>query len=102
MKKLKMFLAVGAVASALAIVPATGAMALTSESQGGGLFQYGVEGGQVISNYHHATYYHTATACNNALFKSCKQAAASKGEWAKAQTAASWNGGNTSWWNVIK
>lgn len=102
MKKVKMFVAAGAIAAALAVVPATGSMALTSESQGGGLFQYGVEGGTVYSNYHHARYYHTATACNNGMIDKCRQVAAAKNQWAKASIASSWLGGNTSWWNVIK
>lgn len=102
MKKLKKALAAGAVAVALVVVPAGGAMALTSESRGGGLFQYGVQSGIVYANYHHATYYHTATACNDSLINKCKQVAAAKNAWAKSTIAASWFGGNTSWWNIIK
>lgn len=74
---------------------------LTSQNAGGGLFQYGVEGGKVISNYHHAKKYHTATSCNNGLIDRCKQVAASANKWAKSSHASSWLGGNTAYWNVL-
>lgn len=86
----------------LTMAPAAqAAPALTSESAGGGLFQYGVEGGKVISNYHHAKKYHTATSCNNGLVDRCKQVAASANKWAKSSHASSWLGGNTAFWNVL-
>lgn len=99
--KLKRTLAAAAIGVVLAVIPVTSAMALTSESAGGGLFQYGVEGGKVLSNYHHGSKYHTATACSNAIVSPCTQVAAAPGSWARASTTASWLGGNKSWWNTL-
>lgn len=74
----------------------------TTKSIGGGLWQYGRDGapfGTSWSNYHHATKYHSATACDGAIFQTCKQVTAAKNKWAKSSTPASpW--GNTAWWNT--
>ena len=103
----KKTLLVGLVAAALAVAPAAAATAAVTGTNatnaGGGMWQYGITGtlsGTVYSNYHHATKYHTATACDGALFKTCKQSAAAAGSWAKAATVKS-NGGNTAFWNTL-
>ncbi len=74
----------------------------TTKNVGGGLWQYGRDGapfGTSWSNYHHATKYHSATACNGALFQTCKQVTAAKNVWAKASVTASLFG-NTAYWNT--
>jgi len=74
----------------------------TTAKVGGGLWQYGVTSwfvGTVYSNYHHATKYHTATACDGALLKTCTQVAAAANKWAKASKPAS-PSGNTASWNT--
>lgn len=90
-------IASGPAAEVTSIVPMA-----TSVAVGGGLWQYGRDGapfGTSWSNYHHATKYHSATACNGALFQTCKQVTAAKNVWAKASTAASLSG-NTAYWNT--
>lgn len=93
-----------ALAIGLAVVPVTAAnAALTSQSAGGGLWQWGIQSGQVVSNYHHATRYHTATACDDRVFQTCIQKAAAANAWAKASTSAgsSFGATNKSYWNAF-
>jgi lactococcin 972 family bacteriocin len=87
----------------LAVVPVGAANALTSQNAGGGLWQWGIQSGQVISNYHHATRNHTATACDDRVFQTCIQKAASPNSWAKASTSAGSAPGatNKAYWNVL-
>ena len=93
-------IAAAALAVALTAIPTVAASATTTVNAGGGLWQYGVDG-NVFSNYHHETKSHTATACDNGYLKTCKQVAAVRGQWARASTSASWNGGNTAFWNTL-
>jgi lactococcin 972 family bacteriocin len=94
--------------SALSLTPASDVKAATpisvpmdtTTNAGGGLWQYGVSG-NVFSYYHHATKGHTATACDGRdPFKTCKQVAAVKNNWARAATNAGPRG-NTAYWNTL-
>lgn len=72
----------------------------STESVGGGLWQFGVES-TVFSYYHHATKSHTATACNGSSFgQKCSQVAAVKNSWANA-TITKTPSGNTAFWNTL-
>jgi len=90
---------VALVAAALVAMPATAANATTKKA-GGGLWDYGVSGGQVYSKYHHDSKYHSATACNGGLFNDCVKAVAEKGKWANAHETANIGGGNTTFWDT--
>lgn len=91
-----------AVAAALVLIPVSAASAQTwTSTPGGGTWQHGVEGGAVFSYYHHPGKSHTATACNSGVFDKCRQVVAVKNQWARASNTASWNGGNTAFWNVL-
>jgi lactococcin 972 family bacteriocin len=88
--------------AAPAVLTAGRILPATTQSVGGGLWQYGRDGapfGTSWSHYHHATKYHSATACNGAIFQTCKQVTAAKNVWAKASVAASIFG-NTAYWNT--
>jgi lactococcin 972 family bacteriocin len=91
-----------AAAMALAVVfaPTAGAEAgTTTKKVGGGLWEYGVEA-VVFSHYHHAKLYHSATACDGAILKTCKKKSAAPNAWAKTSTAKTFIGGNTAFWDT--
>ncbi|MBN9182302.1 lactococcin 972 family bacteriocin [Microbacterium sp.] len=106
----------GLALGALVLAPAAAASASTTPSSavdsrmvptttkkvGGGLWQYGRDGfpfGNSWSNYHHPTKYHSATACDGAIFVTCKQVVKAKNVWAKASVPAS-PAFNTAYWNT--
>jgi lactococcin 972 family bacteriocin len=93
-------LAVIATASAALLVgvPATAASAATS-AVGGGLWDHGVNS-RVYSKYHHASKYHSATACNGGLLNQCAKSVAVKNKWASASLPRNIGGGNTAFWNT--
>ncbi|MDN3478801.1 lactococcin 972 family bacteriocin [Curtobacterium sp. APC 4022] len=93
-------LATIAAASAVLIVgiPATAASAATS-AVGGGLWDHGVNS-KVYSKYHHASKYHSATACNGGLLNQCAKSVAAKNKWASASLPRNLGGGNTAFWNT--
>jgi lactococcin 972 family bacteriocin len=101
-----------AVAGMLAIAPAAAATASVmpkaavatgsnTTQPGGGLWQYGTTSQTVFSYYNHSSKNHTATACDGSLFKTCRQVAAIKGQWARSTTQKTWTGGNTAFWNTL-
>lgn len=87
-----------ALALAAVALPTTAASA-TGAVVGGGNWNYGVQSGKVYSNYYHASKYHSATACNGALFDKCHAAYANAKIWANASNGSSPLGGNTAYWN---
>jgi lactococcin 972 family bacteriocin len=98
--KASKLIATGSVVAGLVLLPVAAAAA-TTVSVGGGLWQYGVTSSQVYSNYHHASLYHSSTACNRAVLGDrCRQAVAAAGAWSYASIAKSWDGGNTAYWNT--
>ena len=92
----KKILTVLAITGALVVAPAAGAMA-TTVAVGGGLWTYGVNWQNVYWNYHHASRYHSATACSSDW--DCVQSSAAPGAWANASKYRSINQ-NTAYWNT--
>ncbi|RUQ96923.1 lactococcin 972 family bacteriocin [Labedella endophytica] len=93
-------LAVAGVAVTVALTPMAGAEAgTTTKKVGGGLWEYGVNS-SVFSYYHHQKKYHSATACNNAMFNQCKKTSSAPGAWARATQSKSYFGGNTAYWST--
>lgn len=92
---------IGKAAAAAAIVAAlVGGTAIpaSAESAGGGTWNYGVQGLQAYnySNYHHPSYYHRATAWDDA---GKTRARGEAGQWANAwRKAAAW-GNKASWYH---
>lgn len=99
MKKKFLGAAVALAAVVLVAAPATSASAGTV-SAGGGLWDYGVGTVNVWSKYHHATKYHSATACNGNIWNECRKAVAEKNKWASATIGKTPSGGNTAYWNT--
>jgi lactococcin 972 family bacteriocin len=99
MRMKRLVVTAGAAAALLIALPATAASAGTA-AVGGGLWDHGVGGGKVYSKYHHATKYHSATACNGGLLNQCSKAVAAKGKWANASLPRNIGGGNTAYWNT--
>lgn len=98
--KASKLIATGSVVAAMVLLPVVAAAA-TTEYVGGGLWQYGTTSSEVYSNYHHASLYHSSTACNNGLLgDTCDQDVAEAGAWSEASIAKSWSGGNTAFWNT--
>ena len=93
-------LAAAAMALAVVLAPTAAAEAgTTTKKIGGGLWEYGVES-VVFSYYHHAKLYHSATACDGAIFQTCKKKSAAPGAWAKTSTSKTFIGGNTAYWDT--
>jgi lactococcin 972 family bacteriocin len=93
-------LATASIAAAVVLTPLAAAEAgTTTKKAGGGLWEYGVNS-VVFSNYHHAKKYHSATACDNAMFNQCSKKSAAPGSWARATHAKSYLGGNTAYWDT--
>ena len=98
--KASKLIATGSVAAAMVLLPVAMAGA-TTESVGGGLWQYGTTSSDVYSNYHHASLYHSSTACNNGVAGDiCHQDVREAGAWSYATIGKSWLGGNTAYWNT--
>lgn len=76
----------------------SGILADNSASVGGGFWNYGTGGGKVYSKYHHPKLYHSATACNRAVFQTCDKKYAAAGQWANASTNATWNAADRAYW----
>ena len=98
--KAKKLIATGSLIAAMVVLPAVAAAA-TTVTVGGGLWQYGTTSSDVYSNYHHASLYHSSTACNDGVLgDTCDQDVAAAGAWSYALISKSWLGGNTAYWNT--
>jgi lactococcin 972 family bacteriocin len=94
----------------IAVVAATAALvaagvtvpALAANAGGGwrdgGFWDYGKQGGEIYSNYHHGSKYHSATACDYDLFNPCQRVMSAPGGWAYAHVPDRWFGVDDAFW----
>lgn len=94
---------IGVVAATIALVAAGVAVPALAANAGGGwrdggFWDYGKSGGNVYSNYHHQTKYHSATACDYSLGAPCLRVTREPGAWAYAAVPDRWFGVDDAFW----